>query len=485
MTSYAARGVQFAWLAIAVYVVFSFFFQKITPSVTVHHFPATILSTLGALVLCLVLPVRTVLGVKWLTAPLGWSTPIWLGTCLALGAVLRLISGLAFPMELYSDAASYWELTQRLVEEGVYSTSGTRSYWPPGLPLFLYPAVWSVGPDPKVPLVLNIALFTGTAWVVYRLAEVLVNRAAGRFAVLILAVWPNLVLAAQNLHKELLVAFLIPAGLLSYVRAAQTSGRQRAIHLALSGVCLGFAALTQPSTLLLGFIFVGYELAVRARAFYPAVMRLAVVGSVAALTVLPWTVRNYVVHHQFIPINTAGGVNFYSANNPKASGGWIPDEIYMDQRLIDAGEVERNRLSYEKGWQWVDDNKKDFLKLMFVKHTRYLCCDDFAAFWIFDHPSAMVSKNPAAGKLAGWISDTSWLLLWLVILRGALRWTAAPALDVSSAALLSLPFYYSLAVHGFFQSDGKHHIWLAGIVALVASAALVSVHQSNLQTGGA
>jgi 4-amino-4-deoxy-L-arabinose transferase-like glycosyltransferase len=462
------------WLALAMYALFSFFFQGL-PSVVPHHGPISVV-----IALCMagfIASQRELIGVcvrRCVTKVESYSTYTWIVGCLLAGSMLRLFIGLSLPSELFSDPAAYWELTERLARDGIYAIAGTRSYWPPGFPFFLFVPVAMFGPEPWIPVVLNVLLYVGTSVLAFRLAERLAGKVAGRLVVLILALWPNLVLTSAGPHKELFVMFLVTAAMLSYLVAADRShtGTTRWISTLACGLCLGLSALTQPSTIFLGFVFLVYELTVAQGQFGKAFWRLMSVGLIAAMSVLPWTARNYVVHGELVPINTAGGVNFYSANNPNASGGWIPDDLYLDDSLRGAGELHQNRVGYERGVRWIKENKAEFLKLMMYKHSRYLCCDSFGAFWLWEHPGSTVDRNPVLGKIAGWLSDAFWLLLWLIVIFGAATWKHVPVVQPSLALLLSLPVLYSLAVHGIYQSEGKHHIWVAALLATIVAAAL-------------
>lgn len=43
-------------------------------------------------------------------------------------------------------------------------------------------------------------------------------------------------------------------------------------------------------------------------------------AAVPLLIISPWTIRNYIVHRQFVPIRTGLGLNLYLGNNPAATG---------------------------------------------------------------------------------------------------------------------------------------------------------------------
>lgn len=309
--------------------------------------------------------------------------------------------------------------------------------------------------------------------VTFRLAVLALGETTAKATILILAIWPNLVFMAGGPHKELLVAFLLPAAILAYIEAARARGRGRRglSLLVLSGLCLGYAGLTQPATLLFGIILPGYDVLARAPG-REALFRLGVAGLIAVMTVMPWTVRNYLIHDAFIPVNTAGGIVFYSANNPNATGGWIKGSAYLDEAFQDAGELEANRLGFKRGMDWISSNKAGFVKLAVIKQTRFLCCDGFGAFYLFLHPQRRVLPYAALGTFAVGLSNGFWLALWLAILVGGIKLRGADVWRSPDVMILPLAVMYFLLIFSVFQSEGKHHVNLAGVIAITAASAV-------------
>lgn len=305
----------------------------------------------------------------------------------------------------------------------------------------------------------------------FRLAVIAFGVATAKATILILAIWPNLIFMAGVPHKELLVAFLLPAAILAYVEAARArgSGRQGLSFLVLSGLCLGYAGLTQPATLLFGIILPGFDVMARARG-RDALFRLGIVGFIAVMVVIPWTVRNYLIHDAFIPVNTAGGIVFYSANNPNATGGWIKGSAYLDEAFQDAGELEANRLGFKRGMDWISSNKAGFVKLAVIKQTRFLCCDGFGAYYLFLHPQRRAPPNSDLGIFAVGLSNGFWLVLWLAILVGGINLRSTDVWRSPDVMILPLAVMYFLLIFSVFQSQGKHHVNLAGVIAIAAAS---------------
>jgi hypothetical protein len=102
------------------------------------------------------------------------------------------------------------------------------------------------------------------------------------------------------------------------------------------GVLSGLLALTAPrEVLLLAGVVVAWGLRnswLRSGRRFTAdkrdpraasLLRGVAVAGLAALIVLPWTVRNALVMDAFVPVSTNSGVNLWIGNNPDAYGSWM------------------------------------------------------------------------------------------------------------------------------------------------------------------
>jgi len=334
------------------------------------------------LVLCFVawrwLPLwRTVL--QFISTRLGGVSPkrlFWFS--FVCGIILRLLWVFLYPAPQHSDQAAYFGLARSLVEQHSYSVSqGGLAYWPPGYPFFL--AAWFVvfGFKTWVPLVANLVLFGASLFVVARLAQRIGGTAAANFSMLLLAVWPTMVMTAGMASKEMLVLLLLSLALLVFCQAQDAGWAPRGILLAvLTGVLLAFASLTQPSLLLFPSVLLASEW-FRKEHVAVAIVRLCVVGLVLCLVIFPWTLRNHRVLGAWVPISTNGGDVFYRANNPLATGGYTPAG---EQSLEGLSEVERGKVGFQLGKDWIRAHPGRFLALAVRKQILFLGDDAQGAF---------------------------------------------------------------------------------------------------------
>src|SRR5262249_8839645 len=150
--------------------------------------------------------------------------------------------------------------------------------------------------------------------------------------------------------------------------------------------------------------------------------RVILAGVFMAAVIAPWTLRNCLVLGAFIPISTNGGLAFYSANNPMASGGFTPRrERDLDTLMKD--EVLWNRTGFELGKEWIRSHPMAFSKLIFQKQRIFLADDETGVFYTF---SRWVSVDRDGGKYVlgrslTYISNLWWFMLWIFVAGSLLR----------------------------------------------------------------
>ena len=204
----------------------------------------------------------------------------------------------------------------------------------PGYPIFLAPLTWLDAdlragrlPD-DVPAVVKIVQAVLGAAAILVLAG-LVRRVAGDRAAIaaawIAALFPPLVwMPAYALSEQL--ASILALGCAAWLGkvtdgppAARESRGAVTGALAAAGVAAGIGALTRPGQLFF-LPLVALLLMWRAPDFGTGMRRAVVFVVLAVAAIAPWTVRNAVVHHRFVPIAASGGVNFWIGNHREAIG---------------------------------------------------------------------------------------------------------------------------------------------------------------------
>lgn len=140
------------------------------------------------------------------------------------------------------------------------------------------------------------------------------------------AVFPPMVFVATSMYSEALFVPLILAGTAAVVQY-RVDHRRRTLVLA--GVLTGLAALTREYGVTLLVPFIAGVWGTPPRRTWCAAKPAAVLVACTVLTVVPWTIRNAVVMHAFVPVSTstgntlAGTYNDIARKSKKAPGAWF------------------------------------------------------------------------------------------------------------------------------------------------------------------
>jgi 4-amino-4-deoxy-L-arabinose transferase-like glycosyltransferase len=215
-------------------------------------------------------------------------------------------------LTLFDDEDAYISIAHNLTKQGLFTLDGQK---PTATRVPLYPlllsAIFLLTPDITYALWLNAFLAALVALGCYKLAQLYWSERAGHLAMLIVGLSPHtfnwfLWLQAEALLSLLVVAFLI--ALTFFVR------QPRLPLLALSGLLAGLAALTRPEAILLIPLYAAY-LGWHFRPHKPQMAAFAVIfAASAAVVVVPWTARNYLVIG-YPGLSTIGGFTFAGGHN--------------------------------------------------------------------------------------------------------------------------------------------------------------------------
>jgi 4-amino-4-deoxy-L-arabinose transferase-like glycosyltransferase len=227
-----------------------------------------------------------------------------------------------------SDEKEYLFLAHQMLDgKGFVDSNGDYSIKAPLFP-FLIAVCMKAGEGLQfLPYLLVALVGTLSVYVSYLLAAALwVDRRRALFAAGLVAFFPPLVLYGALLMSESLFILLLIVTLLLVERLTRTD---RISFYILFGIVAGLAVLTRAVFLGLVPLLLVSAGIVRRRNGAP-VGRLFIAFGVWCLVLLPWTVRNYTVHHAFIPVSTFGGRSLLIGNNPYAHGTAKLDPGYDD-----------------------------------------------------------------------------------------------------------------------------------------------------------
>jgi 4-amino-4-deoxy-L-arabinose transferase-like glycosyltransferase len=318
----------------------------------------------------------TSIGDRWTAADTAWCAAFFLLALIVRLVGTHLFEGLSAPPNgtAFYDGVEFEQLARSLVEHGRYAigNGAPTSFRAPGLP-FLVAGVYAVAGSGNY-LAAHVALCVIGALVVlptYILGRGLAGRMAAMSSAALVAVIPNIAYYSIHFSSEPLYTLALLSSLAMLVSSML---RERSCLTMLSGILLGVAALARP----VGVYFVPFFAAALWVAFPHRQAARAVLLFTAgtAIAVVPWTVRNYLVHDRLLLIASNGGSTFWGSNNsviahdPRLRGEWISTRILRGRDSpIDRvpNEVDRDRLEFEEGKRWVKSHFGEATTLLWWK----------------------------------------------------------------------------------------------------------------------
>jgi Dolichyl-phosphate-mannose-protein mannosyltransferase len=159
----------------------------------------------------------------------------------------------------------------------------------------------------------------------------------------ITAFYPELVWFAAHIWSETLFMVLL---WWAFERAFTADAARRTAPAVAGGVLCGLAALTRETALPVAplvALWLAWPPPAREKTSKAAFARGSVFLLAAVLTVVPWTVRNWIVFRTFVPISTFGALNVWQGNAD------LPrEELYRQSDSVE-GPIAQYRLAWSRG----------------------------------------------------------------------------------------------------------------------------------------
>lgn len=224
------------------------------------------------------------------------------------------------------------------------ATPGSQEYHPTAIQAPVFPLVLAglyslFGENDLAYLTLAILQTLLSIWLcylIYCIGTLVLDKKTGLLAMGFAAFYPIFIIYSGRITNTMIsivtVAWFIYLFLKFILCKESSRSRNTFGNGVLLGVSAGLAILAEP--IMLGFIilcFAGYIfIKIQNKTFH----FLFIAILVAAAVVLPWTIRNYLVFQNFIPVRTMFGINLWQGNNPEATGtDMLPNGRPMYDRL--------------------------------------------------------------------------------------------------------------------------------------------------------
>ena len=245
-----------------------------------------------------------------------------------------------------NDAGSYLTLASSIAHTGDYSlsrasgrgaggTHGPTAYFAPAFPYYLALVDIIDGHETRrdgaiqPARVSQAVLGTITVALTGLVALELFGPTAGWIALVLAALYPVLIELTDTIVAENLLTVFVLAAVYAGLRVRRaTRTGTRVGWVAGAGVLTGLATLTHENGVVLLIPLIPAVWTGRPRLRPAALAAPALLIAITALTILPWTIRNGVVEHHFIPVSDETGItlvgtyNAASAANPMVPYKW-------------------------------------------------------------------------------------------------------------------------------------------------------------------
>ncbi len=248
-----------------------------------------------------------------------------------------------------------------------------------------------------------------TCLLIYFISKLFMSEKHSIFAALLYAIYPASIFWTGYLAPETLTAFL----LLLFVYIVFISFDRKIGFSLFAGIIFGVAVLCRSAILVLfPLVPVAYFLLLDKN-----VLKKSIVFLLGLMVIVPWVVRNWIIHNAFVLISTEGGVVFYIANNEfslsQASGFYHAENIEEFKGL---SEVETDKKFYSMALDFIRKHPFTYIRLV---------ADRCIRFWrFFPHTISGPGENyNIKHQLIGLFSETPLIIFGFCgMLLTARRW---------------------------------------------------------------
>lgn len=265
-----------------------------------------------------------------------------------------------------SDQWDYDRLAHAMLDgRGYVGLAGTPTSERPPLYALMLAAIYPIDDSPRAVHVVQAVIDAVTCLLVYLLAARHFGPAVARVAAVLAVTSLSLLFSTLFLMTETVSTLFMVASIL--VLDVALDGWRRGALFA-TGVLVGLSALTKGTTLLLPLALL-VPIWVAARQDWRRFVQAgALLFAGFGLTLLPWTIRNYQVHGELIPLVTQTGWVMYSSYVPpdgKIFGNYTVDDTVLASRAL--SEVDASRYLLGAAIAHVRENPGDLPRLTALK----------------------------------------------------------------------------------------------------------------------
>lgn len=289
---------------------------------------------------------------------------------------LRIVLTVFSTQALSGDETDYSQLAVRILEGKEYHSNfpfGFTNARPPLYPLFIAIIYLFSNQSIFAVKLAQAILSTIICIILFFIAENLFkDRRISFWAALVCAIYPPLISINASLVSETLFAFLLALAIVFLLRGYDRPNLKNKF---LSGLFLGLAALTKTAILAFVPFLILWLILFSSGNILSRFKSVVVVMLFMILTIVPWTIRNYIVFREFIPISTGGSTTFYVYSSedtlakifdPIIFSSSVPLSDAQKKEMSLLSEPQRDKYLCRLAWKFALSHPKDFLKIRLI-----------------------------------------------------------------------------------------------------------------------
>jgi 4-amino-4-deoxy-L-arabinose transferase-like glycosyltransferase len=381
--------------------------------------------------------------------------------------------------DVFGDPFSYLRHAEDIAAGRGYATwiyAKPTAYFPVGYPAVLGGVLWLMGRVAssatafQAVLVVNMAAAAATIVLTYAVAERVADRRVARLAAGLVAIFPGLVLYGAVAYVETsFTALVLLLAWLAFCGRDLVPARRRLVML---GLALGATALVRPIVLPFALVFL---VVWRREGWRRSLGATAMVVLVAALVIVPWSIRSTRAMHGLVLVATNTGDDLCTGNSSFANGEyldlgthcWLGFDDVAPERL----EVERDSTNTRAALSYALHHPAREVALA-VRKAWFLMAHDHEGRLAADSyglqpevPGRLVTAVDA-GADVWW-----WLTLVAATIGGVVSWRRGRPVVRGLVGIVAVLLGTPLVLFG----SARFHVPAEPILAIFAAVALVAV----------
>jgi 4-amino-4-deoxy-L-arabinose transferase-like glycosyltransferase len=384
---------------------------------------------------------------------------------LAASVLIRLVFVLFFSETARNpllDSERYTRVALNLLAGNGYAEWGRHptAFVPPLYPFFLAGCYGLFGVHPLLVKILQAVLGGLLPWPVFKMGRMLAGDRTALLASAVTAVYPELVVMTGYLYTE---TFFILLTCLFFLFLLKALEMDRMADWILSGVAFGLGMLVR--NLLFFFPLFLLLACFAVKALRQRLMKIILMSLVGWALLTPWTIRNALVFHRFIPVTTGGGREFWVGSDIAHGGRFRHGETFeaIEALTADAkSEPEKDDILLRAAIGNIRGNPKGYARVCLGKAVRYF-------LQIYENVPTGAARTP--NRLIVLVLALSYYPLLILGLAGF--WMSRR--EISKWAPLIALFVYTLLLYSAMHFVPRYRIPLVPFISLFAAIGLAGL----------